>query len=419
VPGNPRCENITEQQIIALQDPRRSHPGIKAESGGSGTRIKTAGIQGRTNRRRISPNKWATDMTQVRTAAILLMSSLMSYLACRADRLSAALDYAVVADQFQPARRRLAAPRAWPATPSHFFVRQSGPPIADGVRCNGKFIAPGRRLFARPHGIRIGPARTNIWTTERRARMSVYKLVPRGRICSCSAWAHRREMPLLRSICASSTSRTKWRSGRKRDLRGAGDGRGDPKVVKFDKDGNFIRVGQERTGPGEFDIGIRSRSTPRGCYTVEDRQNQRIQVFDADGKYMRESSILGPRVECYRFVSKNLWLAHGHAGRRSSSTSTANCWGQTEAQGKGPGTFGEAHFLAVSKSQGRRFVADTLNCGDRSSYEIPSDVCVGVQILETQNVNLQMKSGAVGKSATRLAIRLPGRSRRPQSGPSA
>ena len=98
----------------------------------------------------------------------------------------------------------------------------------------------------------------------------------------------------------------------------------------------------------------------QGLLYVADRNNQRIQVFDADGTYLRESK--HPGTPCGLFIDRdqNLWLAHGHAGRLLKLDLNGNVLGVTGSQGKAPGQFGEAHFLAVS-AQGDVYVADTLN----------------------------------------------------------
>ena len=98
---------------------------------------------------------------------------------------------------------------------------------------------------------------------------------------------------------------------------------------------------------------IRSRSTPRASLYVADRNNQRIQVFDADGNYLRESK--HPGTPCGLFISsdQHIWLAHGHAGQVIKLDLDGKVLGVTGKQGKALGQFGEAHFIAVS-AEGRR-----------------------------------------------------------------
>src|SRR5262249_39613846 len=133
------------------------------------------------------------------------------------------------------------------------------------------------------------------------------------------------------------------------------------KVIKFDRDGNFIKAwGKKGTGPGEFDIAHSIVVDGQGRVHVADRNNGRIQVFDADGNYIRESR--HPGTPCGLFISpdQHLWLAHGHAGKLMKLDLDGKVLGVTGQQGKALGQFGEAHFLTVTAA-GDVLVADTLN----------------------------------------------------------
>ena len=59
------------------------------------------------------------------------------------------------------------------------------------------------------------------------------------------------------------------------------------RVVKFNKDGKFIKTwGKRGTGPGEFDGPHAIAMDSRGRVLVADRSNNRIQIFDQDGKFL-------------------------------------------------------------------------------------------------------------------------------------
>jgi len=76
------------------------------------------------------------------------------------------------------------------------------------------------------------------------------------------------------------------------------DGHGGPdtneRVVKFSKDGKFIKAwGKYGKGPGEFD-GLHAMVMDRaGRVLVADRGNNRIQVFDQDGTFVAEYKQFG------------------------------------------------------------------------------------------------------------------------------
>jgi sugar lactone lactonase YvrE len=60
-------------------------------------------------------------------------------------------------------------------------------------------------------------------------------------------------------------------------------------VLKFSKDGKFTRSwGKLGTAPGEFDQPHALAMDSRGRLFVGDRNNNRIQIFDQDGKLLDE-----------------------------------------------------------------------------------------------------------------------------------
>ena len=67
------------------------------------------------------------------------------------------------------------------------------------------------------------------------------------------------------------------------------DGYGAARVVKFSRDGKFLlEWGKRGTGPGEFGLPHNVVVDGQGRVYVTDRDNQRIQVFDANGKFLNE-----------------------------------------------------------------------------------------------------------------------------------
>ena len=68
---------------------------------------------------------------------------------------------------------------------------------------------------------------------------------------------------------------------------GGGTAVGNARIMKFDKDGKFLKTwGKKGLGPGEFDVIHTVALDSRGRLFVGDRQNNRIQIFDADGKFI-------------------------------------------------------------------------------------------------------------------------------------
>ena len=67
------------------------------------------------------------------------------------------------------------------------------------------------------------------------------------------------------------------------------DGHGNARIVKFSKDGRFIKEwGKKGTGPGEFDVPHATRVRLPWALFVGDRGNSRIQIFDQEGQLLAE-----------------------------------------------------------------------------------------------------------------------------------
>jgi DNA-binding beta-propeller fold protein YncE len=141
-----------------------------------------------------------------------------------------------------------------------------------------------------------------------------------------------------------------------------GHGRGESRVLKFDAEGKFISTwGGEGRGPGQFNVPHSIVTDTKGFVYIADRSNQRIQVFDQDGKYVRESSHPGtPCGLCMCRDQKHIMMAHGHAGKIMKLDLNGKVLGASGGQGKGPHQYGEAHFLALDRKEDI-YVADTLN----------------------------------------------------------
>jgi DNA-binding beta-propeller fold protein YncE len=73
------------------------------------------------------------------------------------------------------------------------------------------------------------------------------------------------------------------------------DGYGDSRVVKYDKNGRFVKsVGVRGSAPTEMNTPHSIAADAQGNLYVADRGNARIQVFDPDGKFLRQIKIDAP-----------------------------------------------------------------------------------------------------------------------------
>jgi len=70
---------------------------------------------------------------------------------------------------------------------------------------------------------------------------------------------------------------------------GHNPGRGNARVIKFTKDGKFIKQwGGHGSSPGQFEVPHALAFDSKGRLFVGDRANNRIQIFDQDGKFLEE-----------------------------------------------------------------------------------------------------------------------------------
>jgi len=72
------------------------------------------------------------------------------------------------------------------------------------------------------------------------------------------------------------------------------DYKGQPRVIKFDTNGKFIKQwGSAGNGPGQFGMPHCLAMDSKGNLYVGDRDNNRIQVFTQDGKYLGQFTQFG------------------------------------------------------------------------------------------------------------------------------
>ena len=217
-------------------------------------------------------------------------------------------------------------------------------------------------IFTRPHGLRIDP-QGYIWATDGGANI-VVKMDPNGRIVmvlgvkdSTAEWhpaGHLRCFDEPNDIAFGPDGEIYVCQGH---------GKGESRVLLFDADGTFIKTwGGEGSAPGQFRLPHSLVMTDEGQLFVADRSNERIQVFDREGNFVRESRHPGtPCGLCLCRDQKHLFLAHGHAGTLMKLDLYGRVLGVTGGQGKGPNRYGEAHFLALSNDERKIYVADPLN----------------------------------------------------------
>jgi sugar lactone lactonase YvrE len=167
---------------------------------------------------------------------------------------------------------------------------------------DGRYIREiGHNLYAWSfaHTVKIDP-QDNIWVTDKGSDM-VVKFNPAGRVVmvfgrkqeasdeGTGAVKHvRPPLPPVDGMFRQVTD-VAW------DAEGntfISDGYINSRVAKVDKDGNWLKSwGEPGDGPGQFNVPHSIATDAQGNVYVADRGNRRIQVFDGDGKFLRQITI--------------------------------------------------------------------------------------------------------------------------------
>lgn len=96
------------------------------------------------------------------------------------------------------------------------------------------------------------------------------------------------------------------------------DGHGgdsNARIVKFTRDGKFIKAwGKKGSGPGEFDIPHSLAFDSKGRLFVADRNNNRIQIFDQEGRFLDQWTQFGRPSGVYIDKKDILYVADSESG---------------------------------------------------------------------------------------------------------
>jgi len=167
---------------------------------------------------------------------------------------------------------------------------KTDPPILE-FDSSGKLLKSfGAGMFVFPHGICVD-ADGNIWITDGQGKEGkghqVFKFSPDGKVL----------MTLGQAGVAGDGPDT---FNQPNDVAiapngdifvsdGHNPGKGNARVLKFSKDGKFIKQwGGHGSEPGQFEVPHALAFDSQGRLFVGDRANNRIQIFDQDGKFIAE-----------------------------------------------------------------------------------------------------------------------------------
>lgn len=199
----------------------------------------------------------------------------------------------------------------------------------------------GDGLFSSAHGLRVD-SNENIWVTDN-ANHTVLKFSRDGTIL----------MTLGEKNVAGEDAK---HFNKPTDIAFASngdfyvsDGYGNSRVVKFNKAGEYLLAwGKKGNGPGEFNLPHAVQLDAQGMIYVADRENDRIQVFDGQGKFLRQFGGFAP-FGMFITPDQTLFVADGRANKVLKMTldgKLLTSWGST---GPEAGNFQLPHGISVDR----------------------------------------------------------------------
>src|SRR5438876_12345537 len=223
---------------------------------------------------------------QIQLFRLLIFAAILAAVptfTCRGDEQIPKLNYEAVPDFFQLPAGEHFVEVAGVAVNSkgHIYVFHRGKHPLMEFDSSGKFVRSiADDLFATAHTVRVN-AEDNIWTTDVGTHL-VLKLSPDGRVLLSLG---RMRMPGDDVLHFNQPTDVAF------DRDGnfyVTDGEGNSRVLKFDKYGNvLLGWGMKGSGPGQFDL-PHSIAIDGDLVYVGDRENARIQIFDRNGRFLRE-----------------------------------------------------------------------------------------------------------------------------------
>jgi peptidylamidoglycolate lyase len=169
------------------------------------------------------------------------------------------------------------AENSWAADKSHPIP---SPTILCFDGATGKLLSSwGENRFLEPHGLRVDRS-DNVWVTDRGLHQ-VFKFSQDGKLLMTLGTEH---VPGLDGTHFNRPTDVAFAADGSVYV---SDGYGNSRVAKFSAEGKFLLDwGQKGQGPGEFDLPHSVAVDAQGRVYVADRMNIRIQVFDANGKFL-------------------------------------------------------------------------------------------------------------------------------------
>jgi DNA-binding beta-propeller fold protein YncE len=136
------------------------------------------------------------------------------------------------------------------------------------------------------------------------------------------------------------------------------DGYGNSRVMRFGADGKFKQSwGTKGNGPGEFDLVHNIVIDKKGRVYIADRENERVQIFDANGKFLEQWKHVGKPFGLYVDGKMNVYITDGESNSIYVVSERGKVPSKFGKTGGGPGEFKMAHSITVDK-KGNIYIAE-------------------------------------------------------------
>ncbi len=237
---------------------------------------------------------------------------------------------------------------------NNVYVLNKGKHPVIGFSSEGKLLRSwGEGLIVAPHGLEVD-AEDNVWVTDIENHI-VVKFSSQGRV-----------LMVLGRI--GTPAEDEWSFDKPTDVAfGPGgevyvtDGYGNSRIVKFSKEGDYsLAWGKKGDGPGEFSSPHTLFVDSQGRVFVGDRENHRIQIFDANGRFLDQWNQVGTPFGLAQSASGDIYMVDGYANHLLKLDQQGRILGRLGKPGRAPGRFRIAHHLTVGQN-GELYVAEVEN----------------------------------------------------------
>jgi len=283
---------------------------------------------------------------QIQLFRLLIFAAILAAVptfTCRGDEQIPKLNYEAVPDFFQLPAGEHFVEVAGVAVNSkgHIFVFHRGKHPLMEFDANGKYLRSiADDLFVTAHTVRVD-GEDNIWTTDVGSHV-VLKLSPEGRILLSLG-----RMRTPGDDVLHFNQPTDVAFDREGNIYVA-DGEGNSRVLKFNKFGNPVGGwGMKGSGTGQFDL-PHSIAIDGDLVYVGDRENARIQIFDLNGRYLREWK-LGYPFGLFIAPDHFIYMSDAIAGRILKIDRDGKVVGALDGPAPDKGRHFDSHSLAVDK----------------------------------------------------------------------